>query len=617
MDKFKFIDWAATISKYNYTCKKLKPKDLVIVKCPTCNDLRCVSFGSIRKSHGRIFSGLCSACAKKDTWINNTAYRSKQSIKQKEKMLEVWNRPGYRDNQSKKHIATAISCWQNQEYRNKVISSLKEKYQNNPELVLKCVAPLLTPSAKAKSKAAMDIIRKNPEYHKKLSEASKQNWLRPGFREAVIAGSKVALKNPVLREILAASSKRNWKDPKYRKHAMAVLHTIAQDKNHLLLLSQNAKSLWMNLDMRKKITIAIIKSMAQPSVRKKLSESSRANWQNAEYRNKMIELYASPEYKAKASAATKKLWLDPVYAQSVLSNTKSKQEDIFAEFLDNNSIEYKRQFLVGPWSFDFFLPQYSTLVEINGDYFHKQPKQITKDASKATYISEYHSQYTFKTIWEHEFLTVDRIQQFISELKTKPNIKIATQIDFKFSDVKVDIHTASDCVVFFSKYHYTANGGRQGINITCYYNNILIACARFCNPTRAESSTRLKLTQQELRELTRFAIHPSYQKKNFASWFLSRCIKIISKNKTIKCLLTFADQTHNHNGTIYKASNWICDGIIPPDYYYIDIDGFVIHKRTLWGHAKKMCMSELEYAEKFNYFKCLGKSKIRYLYWIN
>ena len=614
MDKFEFIDWTTTASKYGYTNRKLKPKDLVIVKCSVCNGLRCVSFGSIRDSHSRMFSGLCSTCARKNTWANNIAYRSKQSAKQREKMLEVWDRPGYKDNQSIKHQETTKEKWQDEMYRSKIVSSLKARH-NDSAYTERIIAPLHTKEARAKSKVAMDIVRKNPEYHEKLSKVAKQNWLRPGFREAVIVGSKIAWANPALREILAASSRQNWKNPEYRKRAMAALYATAQDESHLLLLSNNAKALWANPDMRKKMIVAIIKSMARPSIRKRLSESSRANWLDLQYRKKMLKLYATPEYKAKASVAAKKLWLNPAYAQAVLSNTNSKQEDMFAEFLNNNHVEYRRQFLVGPWSFDFYLPKYSMLIEINGDYFHRQPKQIAKDASKATYISEYHSQYTLKTIWEHEFLTADRVQQIISELtsKTKPDIP---QIGFKFSNTKINLNTAPDCTVFFSKYHYTASGGRQGINITCYYDDILIACARFCNPTRAESSSRLGLTQQELKELTRFAIHPSYQKKNFASWFLSRCIKILSKNKIIKCLLTFADQTHNHDGTIYKASNWICDGVIPPDYYYVDTGGFVMHKRTLWGHAKKMSVSELEYAINFDYTKQFGKSKTRYLYWL-
>lgn len=87
----------------------------------------------------------------------------------------------------------------------------------------------------------------------------------------------------------------------------------------------------------------------------------------------------------------------------------------------------------------------------------------------------------------------------------------------------------------------------------------------------------------------------------------------IGLKKNPKCLLTFADATYGHVGTIYKAANWKLDGIIDPDYFYIDNNGYVMHKRTLWGHAKKMNMSESEYCGKYGYIKKYGKEKYRYL----
>lgn len=79
-------------------------------------------------------------------------------------------------------------------------------------------------------------------------------------------------------------------------------------------------------------------------------------------------------------------------------------------------------------------------------------------------------------------------------------------------------------------------------------------------------------------------------------------------------LISFADTTHNHFGTIYKASNWILDGEVTPDYWYADDRGYICHKKTLWNKAKKNNMTETEYCIKHNYQKVHGEKKLRFKY---
>ena len=87
--------------------------------------------------------------------------------------------------------------------------------------------------------------------------------------------------------------------------------------------------------------------------------------------------------------------------------------------------------------------------------------------------------------------------------------------------------------------------------------------------------------------------------------------------KRAKCLISFADSTYGHSGTIYKAAGWIFDGIVKPDYHYVGIDGWKMHKRTLWSHSSKMKMSEKEYATKFGFEAVFGGEKFRYLFPLN
>jgi hypothetical protein len=120
---------------------------------------------------------------------------------------------------------------------------------------------------------------------------------------------------------------------------------------------------------------------------------------------------------------------------------------------------------------------------------------------------------------------------------------------------------------------------------------------------------------KEVIELDRLCIHPDYHKKNFASWLLS---KIMKKLKTdlmgIRCVISFADPSAGHLGTVYKASNWEKIGKTSRSYFYIDQDNGILHKKTLYNRAKRRKQTEREYAESNRYFRVWTPPKIKYAF---
>jgi len=166
---------------------------------------------------------------------------------------------------------------------------------------------------------------------------------------------------------------------------------------------------------------------------------------------------------------------------------------------------------------------------------------------------------------------------------------------------------------FLQSFHYAQFGRSAKKIFGAYFKNELIAVCKFSTPVRQEVATSLNYKYSEVLELDRFCIHPAYHKKNFASWFISRCSKLINSH-TIKCLVSFADSTYGHLGIIYKAANWKEIGKTRPDYYYVNEDGFILHKKTLYNQAVKMGKKEAEYVKEFNYRKLFGKEKIKFIY---
>lgn len=101
----------------------------------------------------------------------------------------------------------------------------------------------------------------------------------------------------------------------------------------------------------------------------------------------------------------------------------------------------------------------------------------------------------------------------------------------------------------------------------CVFTNIPV-------PEIAVGAFGLERNQQEgIYELSRLCIHPDTQKEeyNITSWFVSRCIRRFKKDVPVRAILSYADSSR-HDGTIYRACNFVYYGLTDPkkDFYYTD-----------------------------------------------
>ncbi len=82
-------------------------------------------------------------------------------------------------------------------------------------------------------------------------------------------------------------------------------------------------------------------------------------------------------------------------------------------------------------------------------------------------------------------------------------------------------------------------------------------------------------------ELSRLAMVDDERKiPNLTSWFVSRCIKQLRKDRYVRAIISYAD-TDYHNGYIYQATNFKYYGLTPQksDFFYKDEKG---NERQLW-----------------------------------
>lgn len=68
--------------------------------------------------------------------------------------------------------------------------------------------------------------------------------------------------------------------------------------------------------------------------------------------------------------------------------------------------------------------------------------------------------------------------------------------------------------------------------------------------------------------------------KNSESWFIVRALKLLKKDRPYyKAVISFADATQGHIGTIYQATNAIYTGTSGKATFYLDQDGRLRHPR--------------------------------------
>jgi len=438
-------------------------------------------------------------------------------------------------------------------------------------------------------------IANRPEKRKASSIGAKKGWQSNEYRTKIVEHSKSLWQDPQMVQKMTAHDR----DPINKAKLIERNKNMNSNSKWIEAISNSMKKTWENIEYRRHMI-------------SELSRISRESWQKPEFRKGMKDLL-------------KRRWKDPIFRDKMtnvllqsrinMPHISSLQTTLYS-ILDDLGIKYYREYpdkpadkecIIGPYSFDCVIPRDNKptiLVECQGEYWHKGDKPT--DRAKASYINQnFINQYEIKYIWEHEFSCKDRI---ISLLKYWLGVEQPNTVDFDFESIKIKDCPASDYRLLLSKYHYLANAGRGGIAFGAYLNDVLIAVCVFSPLIRQN----LPYDSTCTRELSRLCIHPSYQKKNFGSWFITRCIKQLD-NK-FKTIISYCDTTFNHDGAMYKACNFILDGEVEPDYWYIRDDGWVMHKKTLYNHAIRNGFTESSYADTWGYKKVFGLKKLRFIF---
>lgn len=162
-----------------------------------------------------------------------------------------------------------------------------------------------TREARLNNSKAQKLLRENPEFIAKLSNAQKANWENIEYRRKTIAKIKSATQSPDARRAASDRSKAIWQDPVIRDRIIAARKAAEPAKRESRI----------GLFAGEKHPMFGKKHTAEALV--KMSESHKARMTNDAVKSSMSKiakaLWDSPEYRQKNSEAKRVLSHDQVF----------------------------------------------------------------------------------------------------------------------------------------------------------------------------------------------------------------------------------------------------------------------------------------------------------------
>ena len=264
------------------------------------------------------------------------------------------------------------------------------------------------------------------------------------------------------------------------------------------------------------------------------------------------------------------------------------------------------------YEMDEYLPNQKVFIELQGLYWHGYLKKnrctarnVSKDIRKYQYIKKYWPDHRIIYLLESDFdngIAESCIANCISSDRGT--------ITWSSAGYDLRVGVSEDVRKFVKSNHYYGTIPPNKYVFSCMREGAIVAVATFSSPSRNEQRQKYG---SDCIELSRYC--SVEHRTNMGSWFLSRCIRLIKERP----IITYADITRmpgkpGHDGTLYKACNFKLVGCTNKNYRYLKEDGTTLHKRAVWGRAKKNGVTEKTQALKEKLAVWYEWPKLIYIY---
>lgn len=134
----------------------------------------------------------------------------------------------------------------------------------------------------------------------------------------------------------------------------------------------------------------------------------------------------------------------------------------------------------------------------------------------------------------------------------------------RVKDFRVELCERDSIIGFVEHWHYSKsiNGIISDFCFRLMDKDQMIGAAIYGRLAMANQWKRFGEVEEDVIELRRLCCVDKTP-KNTESFFISKTLNWLRKNTQIKMVVSYADMEQNHNGTIYRASNFECWGRQP------------------------------------------------------
>lgn len=134
-------------------------------------------------------------------------------------------------------------------------------------------------------------------------------------------------------------------------------------------------------------------------------------------------------------------------------------------------------------------------------------------------------------------------------------------------------------VALVRAHHYAGGSANTSVlSVGAYRAGRMVAAALWMPPTRVCAES-VSPDWQRVLSLSRLVVVPG-EPTNVASMIIGACLRILRREGVWSHLVTYADESQGHTGTIYRATNWTYAGRTKPEPRWIDRHGRQVSRKS-------------------------------------
>lgn len=436
-----------------------------------------------------------------------------------------------------------------------------------------------------------------PDNKKKASEISKDLWNRSDYREKISKSSKDVWSSEERRDKLSILMKRLCQEPDRKLGRSIISKDIHSRPEFKKKKSEISTEMWNRPGHREKASAILKKVCGTPEHREKLSKIHKEV-------NNRIEIR---EMKATA------------HEKFLKSGKDSSPERVTQNLLTSMGVEWIRQYRIGHYLFDLFVPSHHLLIECQGEYWHSLNKAKKMDAAKNTFINKYFPEYQLAYLYERDFFNANIVKhKLMNMLHLCESLNNPVSIPFLFSDLRLDIVDPNLLVnnsyysiaeEFLQTFHSAGYGKKAKIVYGLYVGQKLIGICKFIN---AQSKINISgFRYCTTLELDRIKVLSEYH--DVYEYFINLCVKHIWEfDVKIQNIITFINMKFNSHDSWFINCGWNKLNDVGSNKYYVCPNGFVISEKSLHKLAISLKMTESDYVNLHNYASKIQNDQVSY-----